>query len=123
MGWPHNAYVGQKVVCVNDSYPLNPSVIISYPNLPKLNFIYTIAELRNEKSIVLKELDNSDIITGRQNGFFISRFRPVQSTEKGMKILRGLLNPKNHKKIVEPAITLKDYEREILRPLVKKYGY
>ena len=56
-----------------------------------------LAELRNEKSIVLKELDNSDIITGRQNGFFISRFRPVQSTEKGMKILRGLLNPKNHK--------------------------
>lgn len=92
MGWPQNAYVGQKVVCVNDSYPLNPSVLISYPNLPQLNFIYTIAELRNEKSIVLKELDNSDIITGRQNGFFISRFRPVQSTKKGMEILRGLLN-------------------------------
>ena len=30
-------------------------------------------------------------------GWHTDDFRPVQSTGKGMEILRGLLNPKNHK--------------------------
>lgn len=97
MGWPQNAYVGQKVVCVN-SIP-HPNDPCPYNN-PEINKIYTIDKVYIvDGDVVMIELKEI-MWKGNDNwysGFQASFFRPVQSTEKGMEILRGLLNPKNHK--------------------------
>lgn len=95
MGWPQNAYIGQKVICVNMDGVTN-FIHLQYPL--KINKIYKIDNIecdpkRGSLYFMVHPYD------GLPNTYWLaSQFRPVQSTEKGMKILRGLLNPANHKK-------------------------
>lgn len=101
MGWPQNAYVGQKVVCVNVGEELGKWDCIYDEEKPKLNELYTIREVVIYKGCVgfrLTEIVNkagwygNPIPFKAEQIFDYWRFRPVQSTEKGMEILRGLLN-------------------------------
>lgn len=109
MGWPHNAYVGQKVVCVDDSFTNN----LDYKEILVGN-IYIIREicifdnficfklLEILKRHLLEGYFSSDDDKGEDCPFDARRFRPVQSTDKGMEVLKGLLNPINHK-VLEDA--------------------
>jgi len=94
MGWPQNAYVGQQIICIG-----KPDFEPQF-NEPKpiIGNKYTISAivLSPEGSVCfqLKEI-NPKFYTDMNWQY--SMFRPVQSTEKGMEILRGLINPANHK--------------------------
>lgn len=104
--WPQNAYVGQKVVCVDDTENLSKWNCIYGEIKPILNKIYTIRELvvyYDSFGYRLVEIINKPGWYGnpfvfKAEQFFDSfRFRPVQSTETGMKILKGLLVPTKEK--------------------------
>ena len=92
MTWPQDAYIGQKVVCINNKnlvYPGGKPLI--------LNQIYTIGEIDPNCGGVVGFL----ILELHEEGdrLYWWRFRPVQSTETGMEILRKLQNPANHKNL------------------------
>lgn len=87
--WPQNAYVGQKVVCVELINLINPW----HRNIPlTIGAIYIIKELYiyNDK---LRFVVND----GTPRFWLASQFRPVQSTEKGMSILKEILVTQNVK--------------------------
>jgi|SRR5690606_34016718 len=91
--WPQNAYVGQKVVCVDvvpqrgcrDDLPL------------KLGEVYTIRWLGfylGDRCLRLEECTRPDSLPEPDRPMLLRRFRPVQSTDTGMSILKELLiNP------------------------------
>lgn len=94
MGWPQNAYVGQKVVCVGEPM-FKP---IAMEPIPSIGEIYTIIKIViSSKGNVYFQLKEIEPKFYTEMNWEYNMFRPVQSTEKGMEILRGLLNPKNHK--------------------------
>lgn len=86
MTWPQDAYVGQKVVCVKDDPPPNPW----HRQFPVVKGqVYTIhsIEVMRMFPYVCFRIDSSRRLWGHDN------FRPVQSTETGMSVLRALLTP------------------------------
>lgn len=72
---------GQKVVCIDDSFPANHRGI-------RKGAIYTIAHTY-ERFVLLVEIPHQPT-----DGWFAGRFRPLDqpSTETGMAILCGILN-------------------------------
>lgn len=98
MGWPQNAYVGQKVVSL---HTFSPRPIYGLNDLPQKDEIYTISKIvispSNEVGLFFKELQTFHLY-----GYMATVFRPLQSTDKGMEVLKGLLNPINHK-VLEDA--------------------
>lgn len=87
IGWPQNAYVGQKVVCI-DANTIN----IGFDKLIK-NEVYTISEIEiSEKGhfIDLKEKMKYPSSLGCR--FFISRFRPVIEKKTDISIFTSMLN-------------------------------
>ena len=98
MDWIRWAYVGQKVVCIDDDWENigDPSTVA--PALPSLNEICTIKEimsLENEK--IAFELEEYQGF-----GFEAIGFRPVRPTDTQVAALKTLLNPT--KKKVEETV-------------------
>lgn len=108
MGWPQNAYVGQKVVCVNNADTMMRKWHSKHTK-PVLGGVYTIAGFgesvyKGYVVIYLAEITNIIVTRGIRYydcGYNIMRFRPVQerSTETGMEILRKLQDPTNHRQL------------------------
>ena len=83
--------VGQKVVCVDGSMPLNGTM---YGGHPIKGQAYIIAAV--EPSFVnVVEIPRSDGLCHWR----ASRFRSLQSTETSMQMLKALLEPRNHKNL------------------------
>lgn len=84
MGWPQNAYVGQKVVCIDNSTVPNPWHN-KHPLV--LNEVYTILaiDVLPRLNIIHFQIDNSMRL------WSYDKFKPVQSTESGMKVLNAIL--------------------------------
>lgn len=96
--WPQNAYVGQKVVCIKDTQFITKGLLKS-PLLKGI--VYTIDGIwDNGKLISLTEIKCpcSDPNCAQ---YLITRFRPVQSTDTGIAILKELLI--NPHKVLEDA--------------------
>lgn len=98
-----NFRVGQKVVCINDEWnAFHAGIAISMGvRLPIAGQVYTLRgiEVRGERTdLYLAEIVNPVIeyadVGFAEQGFHYLRFRPVveRGTEKGMSILRDLLN-------------------------------
>lgn len=87
MAWPQDAYIGQKVICINDEHT----------NLVKKGNVYIIKSIFD----VYIEPDHFEMpLSGNfppPHGMFISRFRPVQPISTGFALLTALLNPANHR--------------------------
>lgn len=88
MTWSQDAYVGQKVVCIN--FPLG------FPWGPKLNEIYTISYIGMpglDATNNLNKLGVSllEIPSPYRPNWLICHFSPVQSTKTGMAILKEIL--------------------------------
>lgn len=104
MSWFKTAYVGQKIICIDDT--TEPFYCINSETKPVKGNLYHIRGIVSFKNIIcfyLKEIVNKPGWYGMpiphiQEQFFdYWRFRPVQTNEKGMSMLRELLNPINHK--------------------------
>lgn len=97
MGWPHNAYIGQKVVRFRD-FEYDPSNLIPM-KVPQLNEIITISHVSTLGDRIVLDFIEYEAPENEYfyKGWASEYFRPVQSTDKGMEVLRGLLNPINHK--------------------------
>lgn len=87
MTWPKDAYVGQKVVCIDDK---------NVDDL-QLNNIYIIEKIYISNNLYFWLQGVNDRSKPNYGGYYPRRFRPVQTNEKGMEMLRELLNPINHK--------------------------
>lgn len=95
MPWPQDAYVGQKVVCVDKCYDSVTKTTI-LPN-----------EVVEIERIHASPMGISFEIKGRPSpenllhyaGFAYCAFRPLQSTTRGMSTLTALLNPINHRNL------------------------
>jgi len=98
VGWPQNAYVGQKVVKILDHGDRRPG----YPSPPlgevlTVNFVGT--DWQDDVMIDLVEYPSpEDDVYHR--GYYARGFRPAQSTETGFKLLTALLVTDKQK---EPA--------------------
>jgi hypothetical protein len=72
-------YIGQKVVCINDSFPLR--ILEFASNLPRKDQIYTIRSIWRGKSIYTGELklgfNLEELQNGERFGFFADRFAPL----------------------------------------------
>ncbi len=94
--WPQNAYVGQKVVCVQ----FGPCCCGCNSKELIVNSIYVIASIREAYGEIGFELIG--IKTPKNHlGFSYKWFRPAQSTDTGMAILKELLI--NPHKVLEDA--------------------
>ena len=84
--WPQNAYVGQKVVRLNKEFhPLDPT---------KPNETYTIKLIGLFLNQYIYFTLNEASCPFGNMGWLYVLFRPVQSTDTGMAILKELLiNP------------------------------
>ena len=82
--WPQNAYVGQKVIVIDDSPGRISGLLFPY----KRNEQVTITEI--DLNVPLKDLFGF-AINGTWSTWSWRRFHPVQSTEKSMKILTEIL--------------------------------
>lgn len=88
--WPRDAFVGQKVVCINTA-GLDCS-----PFQLEENRVYEIGDIRKAKNIdkIVIGLNGIASASGVLFGFYIERFRPVQkstrSTETGMRLIKQI---------------------------------
>lgn len=93
-------WIGQKVVCVDDSPSDDPRCGPGgdwVPNYPKRGQIYTVRGISNTGSIVLDEIMNPirEFLGGDAEAHWKPhRFRPLveKSTDTGMAILREILD-------------------------------
>ncbi|MDE2107478.1 MAG: hypothetical protein KGL39_60340 [Patescibacteria group bacterium] len=100
MPWPQDAYVGQKVVCVDGTTPEHGN----WGPIPIQGVIYTISKIgfvfnntgRTGIGFNIFELDRDEDPGLDLCWWRASRFRPVQSTSTGYAILAKLQNPANH---------------------------
>lgn len=90
-------YVGQKVVCVDDSK-------WSYGgpwDYPRKGSVYTVDGSAKHWSgghgILIREIKN--VYCGKPQPFLASRFRPVVEKKTDISIFTALLNPANHKQL------------------------
>jgi hypothetical protein len=87
---------GMKVACV-DASPPRDGGSWGASDVPVEGAIYTVRAVvvfEDCLQLQLDEIKRSDLAVkmyGPQIGYWAGRFRPVQSTETGMTILRGLL--------------------------------
>ena len=99
ISWPQNAYVGQKVVRFRNS--IHPAEDLTIFPAPPIGEVVTISWIDYNQiyNLILIDLNEypSPEITGYFRGLDIRMFCPVQSTETGMKILKGLLVPTKEK--------------------------
>ena len=97
--WPQNAYVGQKVIRFRN--PIHPAEDLTIFPAPPIGEVATISWINYNRiyNLILIDLNEypSPATTGYFRGLDIRMFRPVQSTEAGMKILKGLLIPTKEK--------------------------
>lgn len=118
MAWPQDAYVGQKVVCIDDSLSRGNKV-----KYFKLHDTYTISRIESYGNQLGLFIDLIEVTGQCETGpnFRISRFRPVQTNEKGMEMLRELLNPVNHKVLVDDFDRVKAWTKsnEFLEDIFK----
>ena len=97
--WPQNAYVGQKVVCVKLINVIDP-VMRQRPVI--IGNIYTIAEILIYKNKLYFKIKEAYFASdGHPQNWLADNFRPVQSTDTGMSILKELLI--NPHKVLEDA--------------------
>lgn len=122
MTWPQDAYVGQKVVCI---IPKLNECSFSGVLEPDINEVGTISNIyvcpNNIVIIELIEFPQPGGLSmfGRVGpGWQASGFRPVQTTEKGMEILKSILNPKNHKAL---KVLVDDFDRAKVQIELNKY--
>ena len=88
ISWPQNTYVGQKVVCVGP-----PAFKPMFGPIVKIGNVYTIKNINispKTKTLHFELEEIFDIHYPSMNWEAI-KFRPVQSTEKGMSILKEIL--------------------------------
>lgn len=100
-----NFRVGQKVVCVDASYPddaLNPSPLV-------LNAIYTIKKILPQNffghfGVQLNEIECPEELFYLP-AFRHTRFRPLveKKTDAGMAILKSILEDAENYKVIENA--------------------
>lgn len=104
MSWIERAKVGDKVVCVDNESGRGGWV---YPSEEIAEgCIYTISDIflnsRNGAVVfhfIGYERPRASSELGRKVGYGAYRFKPViKSTDKGMSVLRGLLNTKSKSK-------------------------
>lgn len=96
-----NFQVGQKVVCVE--HPCDLECHSEDISVPQYGAIYTVRQVLMEEGdvwLLLNEIRNKPDVFIDGSGepcFHHEVFRPVveRGTEKGMSILRGLLNKRN----------------------------
>lgn len=102
MTWPQDAYVGQKVVCIVEKCN-DVSIGTIEPGKGDIGTIRNIyIGPHNHVCIELKEFPSIGGFNKSNTeyclpGWYAYDFRPVQTNEKGMEMLRELLNPINHK--------------------------
>lgn len=70
-GWPHNAYVGQEVVCIDDRLPVNPWHC-KHPLV--LGRVYVIDEI----NLICGRL--AFVVDGSPRLWGFERFRPAHKT-------------------------------------------
>ena len=110
MGWWKTAKPGDKVVCVAAQSKIDAVAKSTGANVPTSGGIYTVREIRDDSPyrtsstprfvVLLNEIDNSWMVgmTGPrwkcyvEPGMSVAAFRPAQSTETGMKMIRKLLD-------------------------------
>lgn len=96
LGWPQNAYVGQRVVCIDDS--LDEWGLENPGKSPVLNHVYTITWVGlcevNHRDILI-DLDDcpSPASADWQRGFNADDFRPVDETR--IDVFRNMLHKCN----------------------------
>jgi len=92
MTWPQNAYVGQKVVRFRNS--IHPLEQFPFPP-PPIGEVVTITYIHYEEAYDVTAIDTkeypSPALPNWTQGYDIRMFRPAQSTEKGMEILKEIL--------------------------------
>lgn len=97
--------VGQDVICIRDDWEDKPD---SYP---RKGNVYRIIGIDTGPQRTTGKIDIGlrFVEFPYQNIWHHENFRPVQEklTERGMEILRKLLDPANHKTIKEPLHSVK----------------
>lgn len=98
MGWPQNAYVGQKVVRhrfagphEHIAPPLGETLTVSWVG---------VVVYQGEEFVVLDLVEHPsprEGVRSWQRGWAADFFRPVQDTRKSYQWLEALLDPTNHK--------------------------
>lgn len=91
MTWPQDAYVGQKVVCIDDGQPKSP-FFWTKKILTKGN-IYIIRAIGCKTAGNSLGIKLNGVSLNRDDPFNVRRFRPVQENEKGMEILERAKDP------------------------------
>jgi len=107
VGWPQNAYVGQKVVCI-EGPSFRPGLGLDHDFGghcfgPVINNTYEIRSIVVWKHLIgfrLVGITVRDWKPGEEKAWRAARFRPAQSTETGMRILTALLVPDKQKELV-----------------------
>lgn len=100
LSWPRDAYVGQKVVFINNK---NMRHIAGYPPDPVLNKIYELREIGLYKGECCVKLKG--VFAPQPTSFYIYsdwyrawRFRPVHDRPTDISIFTSILN-KQHDKV------------------------
>lgn len=91
MAWPRDAYVGQKVVAIKEPDDIDRFRLFY---IPPRNVPLTIASIHIhfDGEILIDLIEYPFRMRfGSAKGFRASAFRPIQDTEKGMEVLRGIL--------------------------------
>ena len=93
MSWPRDAYVGQKVVCLEENASLY-CICGCGVRSPEAKTVYTISKvwLGKYDQIGIDLIEYPAPNDSPHNPFWNAlAFRPVQGAEKGMGVLRGIL--------------------------------
>lgn len=83
--------VGQEVVLVDDKFP--PLKDTNYREYPVRDKIYTISEIMEGGSLILKGLPRLLRHRRGRAGFWQDRFRPVVKTKTSIAIFKKMLTP------------------------------
>lgn len=104
--------IGQKVVCIYAGPWLDPMGNAADTNNPCKGTTYTIRDIRSYPcgfaGLYLEEIINAHLMFeyhSEEPSFFVERFRPLIERATDISALTALLNPVNHTKLPEDALT------------------
>lgn len=97
MPWPQNAYVGQKVVCIDGTRPY--CLLYSDGIQPQIDCKYTIVKIGPYHDEIHVDIAELPKYSPKYCDWNISRFRPLQSTSTSYSLLARLQDPTNHRNL------------------------
>ena len=94
-GWPGNAYVGQEVICI-DATPVTNPWHRANPLVLGARYRIMVVHCAPRGKILFAVSPSAVAPCGSRPHWMSTHFRPAQSTDTGMAILRRLQNPQHH---------------------------